>query len=84
MKAAQDASDATKAAELKKNIEVQKHYQDATAAIEVDPPTTTLSERMTLFRGGREIQLLYLGRGHTAATWSSTFRRRKSSRRETC
>jgi len=29
------------------------------------PPTTTLSERMTLFRGGREIRLLFFGRGHT-------------------
>jgi glyoxylase-like metal-dependent hydrolase (beta-lactamase superfamily II) len=65
LKAAQDASDTAKAEELKKNIEVQKRYQEATAAIEVDPPTTTLSERMTLFRGGREIQLLYFGRGHT-------------------
>ncbi len=65
LKAAQDASDTAQAEELKKNIEVQKHYQDATAAIEVDPPTTTLSQRMTIFRAGREIQLLYLGRGHT-------------------
>jgi glyoxylase-like metal-dependent hydrolase (beta-lactamase superfamily II) len=65
LETAQDASDTAKAEELKKNIEVQKHYQDATGAIEVDPPTTTLSERMTLFRGGREIQLIYLGRGHT-------------------
>lgn len=29
------------------------------------PPTMTLSDRMTLFRGGREIQLLFLGRAHT-------------------
>jgi len=29
------------------------------------PPTVTLSERMTLLRGGREIQLLFFGRGHT-------------------
>ena len=29
------------------------------------PPGTTLSERMTLFRGGREIRLLFFGRGHT-------------------
>jgi len=65
LKAAKDASDQTKAEELKKNIEIQKHYQDATGAIEVAPPTTTLSQRMTLFRGGREIQLLYFGRGHT-------------------
>jgi glyoxylase-like metal-dependent hydrolase (beta-lactamase superfamily II) len=65
LKAARDASDQTKVAELEKNIAVQKRYQDATAAIEVTPPTTTLSQRMTLFRGGREIQLQYFGRGHT-------------------
>jgi glyoxylase-like metal-dependent hydrolase (beta-lactamase superfamily II) len=29
------------------------------------PATTTFSTRMTLHRGSREIQLLYLGRGHT-------------------
>jgi glyoxylase-like metal-dependent hydrolase (beta-lactamase superfamily II) len=29
------------------------------------PPTVTLSERMTLHRGAREIELLFLGRGHT-------------------
>lgn len=65
LKAAQDASDQTKAAELQKNIDVSRQHQTATAAIEVTPPTTTLSERMTIFRGGREIQLLYFGRGHT-------------------
>ena len=29
------------------------------------PPNVTLDRKMTLFRGGREMQLLYLGRGHT-------------------
>ncbi len=29
------------------------------------PPTVTLSERMTLHHGGREIEILFLGRGHT-------------------
>lgn len=29
------------------------------------PPNTTLSERMTLYRGGREIRLYFFGRGHT-------------------
>ena len=29
------------------------------------PPNVTLSERMTLFRGDREIRLLFFGRGHT-------------------
>ena len=29
------------------------------------PPDVTLHERMTLFRGGREIQIIFLGRAHT-------------------
>jgi glyoxylase-like metal-dependent hydrolase (beta-lactamase superfamily II) len=29
------------------------------------PPNVTLNDRMTLWRGGREIRLLFLGRGHT-------------------
>ena len=29
------------------------------------PPTTTITDKMTLYRGDREIQLLYFGRGHT-------------------
>jgi glyoxylase-like metal-dependent hydrolase (beta-lactamase superfamily II) len=65
LKTAQEAKDQAKAQELQKNIEVQKHYQEATGAIVAAPPTTTLSKRMTLFRGGREIQLLFFGRGHT-------------------
>ena len=35
---------------------------DETAPV---PPTVTMNERMTLFRGGREIQILFLGRAHT-------------------
>lgn len=65
LKSAEEAKDGAKVEELRKNIEVQKHYQDATGAIVPTPPTTTLSKRMTLFRGGREIQLLFFGRGHT-------------------
>jgi glyoxylase-like metal-dependent hydrolase (beta-lactamase superfamily II) len=29
------------------------------------PPNVTVDDRLTLFRGDREIRLLYLGRGHT-------------------
>jgi glyoxylase-like metal-dependent hydrolase (beta-lactamase superfamily II) len=58
-------SDPAKASALRKEIEIQKQYQRATDAIAVTPPTATLSERMTLYRGGREIQLLFFGRGHT-------------------
>ena len=38
---------------------------EGTKAIAVAPPTVTLNDHLTLFRGGREIRLLYLGRGHT-------------------
>ena len=38
---------------------------EGTKAIAVAPPTVTLTDHLTLFRGGREIRLLYLGRGHT-------------------
>ena len=34
-------------------------------AIKPTPPNTSFSQRMTLHRGGREIQILYLGRSHT-------------------
>jgi cyclase len=34
-------------------------------AIKPTPPTTTFSQRMTLHRGRREIQILYVGRSHT-------------------
>jgi glyoxylase-like metal-dependent hydrolase (beta-lactamase superfamily II) len=33
--------------------------------IEPMPPDVTLSERLTLHRGGREIQIIFLGRAHT-------------------
>ena len=35
--------------------------------VQPTPANTTFSTRMTLHRGSREIQLLYLGRGHTDA-----------------
>jgi len=38
---------------------VQEH------AIKPTPPNTTFSQRMTLHRGSREIQILYFGRSHT-------------------
>lgn len=42
-----------------------KNYQAGQDATVPTGPNTTLSERMTLFRGGREIRLLFFGRGHT-------------------
>ena len=41
-------------------------YQEATAAVVPVPPTITLERRLTLYRGGEPIELLWMGRGHTA------------------
>ena len=60
-----DATNPNAEAELRKQVSILKNYQDATNAIVPTPPTITLRKRMTLTRGGREIQLLYFGRGHT-------------------
>jgi glyoxylase-like metal-dependent hydrolase (beta-lactamase superfamily II) len=46
-------------------LKVQEQYRAATAAVKPQPPTVTLTESLTLHRGGREIRLLFLGRGHT-------------------
>ncbi len=65
LKAAKDASDGEKVKELEKTLAVQKQYKEATDAVVPTPPNTTMSQRMTLYRGGREIELLFFGRGHT-------------------
>ena len=43
----------------------QPGFLDGQEGLSPTPPNTTLSERMTLFRGDREIRLLFFGRGHT-------------------
>lgn len=44
---------------------LRRHLRAAGEAA-VRPPELTLRERLTLHGGGREIRVLYLGRGHTA------------------
>lgn len=51
--------------ELEARIRVQENFKIATDAVVPTPPNLTLNDRMTLFRGGREIRLEFLGRGHT-------------------
>lgn len=50
---------------LTDQLQVQEQYLQATASVTPQAPTVTLTESMTLHRGGREIRLLFLGRGHT-------------------
>ena len=52
-------------AELEGRLAYMRNYLAGQEAVEPMGPNTTLSERMTLFRGDREIRLLFFGRGHT-------------------
>ncbi len=58
-------SDTGARATVQSQLAIQERFAAADAAIVATPPTVTLSERMTLYRGDREIQLIFLGRGHT-------------------
>src|SRR5215471_3353723 len=58
-------TDAAKQAALKTQIAVAENNKAAQAELKPTPPNVTLTDRMTLYRGSREIQIRFLGRGHT-------------------
>ncbi len=51
--------------ELEDQLAFLENYHASQEGLDPQSPNTTLSERMTLFAGGREIRLLFFGRGHT-------------------
>ena len=53
-------------AEIERQLAIQRNHLEGTKAVKPTPPTITLNQSMTLHRGGREIRLLHVGRGHTA------------------
>jgi cyclase len=55
----------TARAALERSIRIQENYRLATDAVRPTPPTVTLNDRLTLYRGGREIRLEFFGRAHT-------------------
>jgi glyoxylase-like metal-dependent hydrolase (beta-lactamase superfamily II) len=59
-------ADPARKATLAQRLSVQEAYAEALKEIRPTPPSVTYSDRMTLVRGSREIQLRYFGRGHTA------------------
>ncbi len=59
-----DAPEEERAA-LETRISIQAAHVESTGEIDPVAPDTTLAEKMTFFRGGREIQLHFLGRAHT-------------------
>jgi cyclase len=57
--------DPAKKQPIQARLDVQLAYVEALKEIKPTPPTVTYETRMTMHRGTREIQLLFLGRGHT-------------------
>ena len=60
------STDGAERTKLERQLSVMERHHRATQAVTPVAPTLTLTETMTLHRGGREIRLLFLGRGHTA------------------
>jgi cyclase len=52
-------------AAARRGLQQVQRYQQAVDAVTPVPPTITLSQQLTLIRGGREIRIVFLGRGHT-------------------
>jgi len=60
------ATDAAAKAKLQTQLQVTENNLASQKELKPTPPNITLTTQMTLFRGTREIQIRYLGRGHTA------------------
>jgi cyclase len=48
------------------DIKIAEQYMAENPGVEIVLPTMTLENRLTLYRGSRTIEILYLGRGHTS------------------
>jgi glyoxylase-like metal-dependent hydrolase (beta-lactamase superfamily II) len=60
-----EEKDPQQKATLERQVANSLAYLEQVKETKVTPPNVTLDRRMTIYRGGREIQILYLGRGHT-------------------
>jgi cyclase len=58
-------TDAAAKGRLQQQVGVQNAFAASLKELKVTPPNVTLVDRMTLFRGSREIRLFYVGHGHT-------------------
>ena len=57
--------DAAAKATLNQRIAAQEEFKRQTDTIRATPPTVSFDHTMTLYRGGREIRLFFVGRAHT-------------------
>ena len=60
-----NATSAEERQELQQQLAYWQRHVEAQEEIVFTPPTQTLRDKMTLYRGGREIQLHFFGRAHT-------------------
>ena len=60
-----DAAAGDERGEIQTQLEFWRAHVRAQEEIEPVPPTVSMSDRMTLYRGGREIQIHFFGRAHT-------------------
>ena len=51
--------------QLKTQLHIQEAHWQALQETRPTPPNVTYRDAMTLVKGGREVQLHFLGRGHT-------------------
>ena len=51
---------------LEQQLRTQTAYGEQLRETRPTPPNVTMTDRLTIYRGDREIQLFYVGRGHTA------------------
>jgi len=51
---------------LEQQVRTQTAFGEQIRETKPTPPSVTVADRLTLYRGDREIRLLYIGRGHTA------------------
>jgi glyoxylase-like metal-dependent hydrolase (beta-lactamase superfamily II) len=58
--------DPTAKTRLEQQLRNQQAFAQQVRETKPTAPSVTVGERMTLYRGDREIRLMYLGRGHTA------------------
>jgi cyclase len=59
------AKDNARKTELANQLASEEALSEQLKEIKPTPPNVTYASKMVLYKGGREIQLLFLGRGHT-------------------
>jgi len=64
-KQASAEKDLAKRADLEQQIRATQDEIEQIKEVKPTPPTMTFASKLTLYRGEREIQLLFLGKGHT-------------------